>query len=64
MKKERAGKPGNRHKKTPGRRMGARETRTLRASLKRLHEQADQLGLLDPVEVEPAMIYSAAEGKQ
>jgi hypothetical protein len=34
------------------------------ASVQQLDEQSDQLGILDPPETEPAILYSPSEGKK
>lgn len=45
-----------------GIRLKAKEMEAFKASVKILNQQADRLGFLDPMEIEPAMIYSAEEG--
>jgi len=47
-----------------GIRLKPKEKEEFKASVKILNEQADRLALLDPMEIEPAMIYSAEEGKR
>ena len=34
------------------------------AAVHQLDEQSDRLGILDPLETEPAILYSPREGKQ
>jgi hypothetical protein len=38
-----------------------KERETLLASVRQLDEQSDRLGILDPLETEPAILYSPME---
>lgn len=40
-----------------GQRLTAKERKALQADVKLLNQQADRLGVLDSMDVEPAMIY-------
>lgn len=44
--------------------LNSKEMEALQAAVKVLNEQSEQLGLLDPLEVEPAIIFFAEEGKR
>lgn len=44
--------------------LNSKEREALQAAVKVLNEQSEQLGLLDPLEVEPAIIFFAEEGKR
>jgi hypothetical protein len=48
----------------PGSRLSAKEREALQAAVKVLNEQNEQLGLLDPLGAEPAIIFVAEEGKR
>jgi len=48
----------------PTLRLNPKEMEALEGSVKILNEEAERLGLLDPMEIEPATIYSAEEGKR
>ncbi len=48
----------------PGIKLDGKEKEALQAAVKVLHEQSEQLGLLDPLDVEPALIFFAEEGKR
>jgi len=41
-----------------------KERELLLASVQQLDEQSDRLGIMDPTETEPALIYSPWEGKK
>ena len=62
MKKAGAKKSERLILKISGIRLKPKEMEDFKASVEVLNEQADWLGLLDPIELEPAMIYSAEEG--
>jgi hypothetical protein len=47
-----------------GLRLNPKEMEALEGSVKVLNEEAERLGLLDPMEIEPATIYSAEEEKR
>jgi hypothetical protein len=64
MKKAGVKKPEQLILKISGIRLKPKEMEEFKASVKILNEQADRLALLDPMEIEPAMIYSAEEGKR
>jgi hypothetical protein len=49
-------------KKTYAGKLNRKELKALKVSVKFLNEQADRLGLLDPLETEPAMVF-LAKGK-
>jgi len=46
----------------PGIKLNAKEIEALQAAGKAFHEQSEQLGLLDPLDAEPAVIFFAEEG--
>jgi hypothetical protein len=46
----------------PGIKLTAKEREALQAAVKIFHEQSEQLGLLDPLDAEPAVIFFAEEG--
>ncbi len=50
--------------KIPGIRLNAIEREGLQAAVKVLNEQNEQLGLLDPLDAEPATLFFAEEGKR
>lgn len=41
-----------------------KEREAFRSSVWQLDEQSDRLGILDPLETEPAVLYSAMEGEE
>ena len=41
-----------------------KEREAFLASVKQLDEQSERLGLMDPIETEPAILYSPWEGKR
>jgi hypothetical protein len=41
-----------------------KERETFLASVQQLDEQSERLGLMDPIETEPAILYSPWEGKR
>jgi len=45
-------------------RLNAREKEALQAAAKVFQEQSRRLGLLDPLEAEPAILFFAGEGKR
>jgi hypothetical protein len=50
--------------KIPGVRVNSREKKALQAALKVLNEQSRRLGILDALDAEPAIVFSAEEGKR
>ena len=44
-----------------GLKLNPQEIKTLQSAVKLLDEQAERLGLLDPLDAEPAMIFFAEE---
>ncbi|MDO9210003.1 MAG: hypothetical protein Q7V48_04540 [Deltaproteobacteria bacterium] len=44
--------------------LNSKEREALQAAVKILNEQSEQLGLLDPLEAEPAILFFAEEGKR
>ena len=42
--------------------MNAKERKALQGAVKVFHEQSERLGLLDPLDAEPAVIFFAEEG--
>ena len=44
--------------------LNAKEQEALQAAVKVLNEQNEQLGLLDPLDAEPATLFFAEEGKR
>ncbi len=44
--------------------LSAKEQASLEAAVKVLNEQNEQLGLLDPLDAEPATLFFAEEGKR
>jgi hypothetical protein len=64
MEKQRSNKPEKFMLEIPGIRVNSKEMEALQAAVKVLNEQSGQLGLLDPLEAEPAIIFSAEEGKR
>ena len=44
--------------------LSSKEKEALQAALKVLDEQSEKLGLLDPMEAEPAVFFFAEEGKR
>lgn len=48
----------------PGIRLNAKEREALQAAVKVLNEQNEQIGLLDPLDAEPATFFFAEEGKR
>jgi hypothetical protein len=47
-----------------GLKFNPQEIKTLQSAVKLLDEQAERLGLLDPLDAEPAMIFFAEEEKK
>ncbi len=64
MKKTEESRTAEFIRKIPGVRMSAKERDALQAAVKVLNEQNEQLGLLDPLDAEPATLFVAGEGKQ
>ena len=48
----------------PGIKLSAKERKGLQAAVMVFKEQSEQLGLLDPLDAEPAVIFFAEEGKR
>jgi hypothetical protein len=46
----------------PGIKLNAKEREALQAAVKAFNEQSERLGLLDPLDAEPAVIFFAEEG--
>jgi len=46
----------------PGIKLNAKEKKALQAAVKAFHEQSERLGLLDPLDAEPAVLFFAKEG--
>jgi hypothetical protein len=46
----------------PGIKLNAKEKKALQAAVKAFNEQSERLGLLDPLDAEPAAIFFAEEG--
>jgi len=44
--------------------LNRKEREAFLASVKQLDEQSERLGLMDPIETEPAILYSPWEGKR
>lgn len=44
--------------------LSRREKNALKNSIQALNNQAESLGILDPLEMEPVLIYSLEEGKK
>lgn len=42
----------------------SKEKKALQAAVKAMEKQSEQLGLLDPMEAEPAVLFFAEEGKR
>jgi hypothetical protein len=59
MKKTEEWKTAEFIQKIPGVRLTAKEKDTLQAAVRILNEQNEQLGLLDPLDAEPATIFFA-----
>jgi hypothetical protein len=64
MEKQRNNKTEKFMLEIPGIRMNSREREALQTAVKVLNEQSEQLGLLDPLATEPAIIFFAEEGKR
>ena len=64
MKKTRKRKPEKLILEISRIQLNSKEREALQAAVKVLNEQSEQLGLLDPLEVEPAIIFFAEEGKR
>ena len=46
----------------PGIKLNAKEREALQAAVKVFNEQSERLGLLDPLDAEPAFIFFAEDG--
>jgi hypothetical protein len=44
--------------------LSPKERKALKSSIQALNNQADTLGILDPLGLEPALIYSLKEGQE
>ncbi len=44
--------------------LSPKEKRTLQTAVQSVHEQSDRLGFLDPLELEPVLIYSLEERRK
>ena len=63
MKKEKTRKPPAAASSGPGN-LSPKEKKALKNSIQALNRQADALGILDPLELEPVLIYSLKEGQE
>jgi len=61
MKKTKGSKTEKFILEIPGIKLNAKERETLQAAVKVLHDQSEQLGLLDPLDAEPAVVFFAEE---
>jgi len=61
MKKQIKGRPATTPLPIPAISLKAKDRKAFLSSVKQLNEQCGRLGLLDPVEFEPAILYSALE---
>jgi hypothetical protein len=64
MEKQRSNKPEKFKLEIPGIRVNSKEREALQTAVKVLNEQSEQLGLLDPLDAEPAIIFFAEEEKR
>jgi len=48
----------------PGIKLNAKEREALQVAVKVFNEQSERLGLLDPLDAEPAVTFFAEEGKR
>ncbi len=64
MKKREVKKSSNLPVRTPLSFANKKERETFLASVNQMDEQSDRLGLMDPTETEPAILYSPSEGKR
>lgn len=64
MKKTREKKPEKFILEIPRIKLNSKEMDALQAAVKVLTEQSEQLGLLEPLEAEPAILFFAEEGKR
>ena len=64
MKKTEEWKTAEFIRNIPGIVLNAKEREALQAAVKVLNEQNEQLGLLDPLDADPAIIFFAEEGKR
>jgi hypothetical protein len=63
MKRKKTLKPPAAASSAPGN-LSPKEKRALKNSIQALNNQADALGILDPLELEPVLIYSLKEGQE
>jgi hypothetical protein len=61
MKKSNPRKKTGKKQIFSGLKLNPQEIKTLQSAVKLLDEQAERLGLLDPLDAEPAMIFFAEE---
>lgn len=64
MEKQRGNKTEKFMLEIPGIQVNSREREALQTAVKVLNEQSEQLGLLDPLDAEPAIIFFAEEEKR
>jgi hypothetical protein len=64
MKKTEERRAGEFIQKIPGVGLNAKEREALQAAVKVFDGQNEQLGLLDPLDAEPAILFFAGEGKR
>jgi hypothetical protein len=64
MKKTIQAKPSKRPLPIPWLPLKSKEKKALLSSVQQLDEQCDRLGLLDPTDSEPVILYSPQEGKR
>jgi hypothetical protein len=60
MKRKKPRKPPAAASPAPGR-LSLKDKKALKNSIQALNDQADALGILDPLELEPVLIYSLKE---
>jgi hypothetical protein len=64
MKKQAVKKSANQWVRLPLSFSNPEEREVFLASVRQLDEQSDRLGILDPPETEPAVLYSSREGEK
>lgn len=64
MKKPNKKNKTKQEKKIATVKLSPKELRTLKESVKIMNEQSERLGLLDPLDAEPAMIFMAQRGRR